>query len=73
MSQNRTGIQADQRNHLDLQINLLSEQENTRMLEMLRAIAQKVGAEVDQDAHLQALSEETEPERLLKQIENEEK
>jgi uncharacterized membrane protein len=29
MSQNRSGLQADQRNHLDLQINLLSEDENT--------------------------------------------
>ena len=73
ISQNHDTRISERRNHLDLQINLLSEQENTRMLEMLRAIAQKVGAEVDQDAHLQALSEETEPERLLKQIENEEK
>jgi uncharacterized membrane protein len=37
MSQNRSNIQADQRNHLDLQINLLSEQENTKMLQMLQA------------------------------------
>jgi hypothetical protein len=38
MSQNRSGIQADQRNHLDLQINLLAEHENTKMLQMLRAL-----------------------------------
>lgn len=73
ISQNHDTRISERRNHLDLQINLLSEQENTRMIEMLQAIAQKVGADVDQDAHLQALSEETEPERLLKQIENEEK
>jgi uncharacterized membrane protein len=38
MSQNRSNVQADQRNHLDLQINLLSEEENTKMLQMLQAI-----------------------------------
>ncbi len=32
MSQNRTGIQADQRNHRDFQINLLAENENTKNL-----------------------------------------
>lgn len=73
ISQNHDTKISERRNHLDLQINLLSEQENTRMIEMLQAIAQKVGADVDQDADLQALSEETEPERLLRQIENEEK
>ena len=60
------------RNHLDLQINLLSEQENTRMIGMLQAIAQKVGADVSRDAHLEALSQETEPERLVEQIEEHE-
>ena len=34
MSQNRSNMQADQRNHLDLQINLLSEEENTKMIRM---------------------------------------
>jgi len=54
---------------LDLQINLLSEQENTKMITMLQAIAAKVGAELSQDPHLKALSEETEPEKLVRQIE----
>jgi uncharacterized membrane protein len=38
MSQNRSARQADQRSHLDLQINLLSEHENTKMLRMLQAL-----------------------------------
>ena len=42
MSQNRSARQADQRSHLDLQINLLSEQENTKMISMLNAIAARV-------------------------------
>lgn len=33
MSQNRSSLQAEQRAHLDLQINLLSETENTKMLQ----------------------------------------
>jgi uncharacterized membrane protein len=73
ISQNHDTKISERRNHLDLQINLLSEQENTKMLTMLRAIAARVGAEVDEDSHLQALSEQTAPERLLDQIEGREK
>ncbi len=69
ISQNHDTKISERRNHLDLQINLLSEQENTKMIIMLQAIAAKVGAEIDQDPHLQALSEETEPEKLVRQIE----
>jgi uncharacterized membrane protein len=69
ISQNHDTKISERRNHLDLQINLLSEQENTKMIIMLQAIAAKVGAEIDQDPHLQALSEETEPEKVVRQIE----
>jgi uncharacterized membrane protein len=69
ISQNHDTRISERRNHLDLQINLLSEQENTRMIGMLQAIADKIGAEVSRDPYLQALSEATEPERLAKQIE----
>lgn len=69
ISQNHDTKISERRNHLDLQINLLSEQENTKMIIMLQAIAAKVGAEIDQDPHLQALSEKTEPEKLVRQIE----
>jgi uncharacterized membrane protein len=51
-----------------LQINLLSEQENTQMLTMLRAIAEKVGANLGQDEQVRAISEETKPQQLVKQI-----
>lgn len=73
ISQNHDTKISERRNHLDLQINLLSEQENTKMITMLQAIAAKVGAEVNEDPHLQALSEETEPEKLVRQIEAREK
>jgi uncharacterized membrane protein len=68
ISQNHDTKISERRNHLDLQINLLSEQENTKMLVMLQAIADKVGADVSNDAQLQELREETQPERLVKQI-----
>ena len=69
ISQNLDSRISERRSHLDLQLNLLSEQENTKMIVMLHAIAAKVGADLSQDPHLQALSEETQPERLIEQIE----
>jgi uncharacterized membrane protein len=69
ISQNQDSRISERRSHLDLQLNLLSEQENTKMIAMLHAIAAKVGADLSQDPHLEALSEETQPERLIEQIE----
>jgi len=72
ISQNHDTRISERRNHLDLQINLLSEQENTKMIEMLQAIAKKVGADLNHDYHLEQLSQETQPEKLLQQIEQHE-
>ena len=71
MSQNRQAKLADRRNHLDLQVNLLAEQENTEMLRLLRAIARKLEVQTSEvEAKLEdALSEETNLETLLTQIE----
>ena len=69
ISQNLSSRINERRSHLDLQLNLLSEQENTKMIVMLHAIAAKVGADLTHDPHLKALSEETQPERLIEQIE----
>lgn len=68
ISQNHDTRISERRNHLDLQINLLSEQENTKMLAILQAIADKIGADVSDDPQLQELREETQPELLVKQI-----
>jgi uncharacterized membrane protein len=68
ISQNHDTKISERRNHLDLQINLLSEQENTQMLTMLRAIAEKVGANLSYDEQVRAMSEETKPQQLVKQI-----
>ena len=72
ISQNYDARISERRNHLDLQINLLSEQENTKMLMMLQAIAEKVGAELEPDADMTVLAQETELETVVAQIEQHE-
>src|SRR5882762_11330373 len=67
ISQNHDMKISERRNHLDLQINLLSEQENTKMIGMLQAIADKVGADLSHDPHLEQLRQETQPEKLAEQ------
>jgi uncharacterized membrane protein len=68
MSQNRAARISEKRGHLDLQLNLLSEQENTKMLLMLEQIGQAVGAEFDEGPDVGVLAEATEPEALSDQI-----
>jgi len=72
ISQNQDTRMSDRRNHLDLQINLLSEQENTKMLTMLQAIAEKVGARIDGDEDMAVLAQETKLEQVVAQIEQHE-
>ena len=72
ISQNHDAQISERRNHLDLQINLLSEQENTKMIHMLQAIAEKVGVDLSHDSDLAQLRQETQPEKLAEQIEKRE-
>ena len=72
ISQNQDTRISERRNHLDLQINLLSEQENTKMLMMLQAIAEKLGAEIEPDEDMTVLAQETELEKVVAQIEQHE-
>lgn len=67
ISQNHETLLTERRNHLDLQINMLAEQENTKMLDLLQRIAIKVGIPAD-DAETAALLETMEPGRLVEQI-----
>jgi uncharacterized membrane protein len=69
ISQNYEMRVSERRNQLDLQINLLAEQENTKALQMLERIAKKVGAHVADDPQVRALEEATRPESLVEQIE----
>ena len=72
ISQNQDTRISERRNHLDLQINLLSEQENTKMLMMLQAIAEKVGADLEPDEAVTVLAQDTELEKVVAQIEQHE-
>jgi uncharacterized membrane protein len=70
ISQNYDMRISERRNQLDLQINLLAEQENTKILQMLERIAKHVGAHVGDDPQVRALEEATRPEALVKQIDD---
>jgi uncharacterized membrane protein len=69
VSQNRQSILSERRSHLDLQIDMLAEQENTKMLELLEKIACKVGVEPCHDQEIKAMAEAVKPEHLAQQIE----
>ena len=69
ISQNRMGELAEQRADLDLHIDLLTEYELTRVLQMLRAIQEKMGIADEEDEELSDLEMETKPEAVLAEIE----
>ena len=68
ISQNRQSRLSDRRNHLDLQINLLAEQENSKMLLMLQSIMQKLDID-DTDPEVEIFETATRPDELARQIE----
>lgn len=67
ISQNHEAKLTEHRNQLDLQINLLAEQENTKTLELLEAIAKKVGVDYDDEA-LADLIAPVDPKELTSRI-----
>jgi uncharacterized membrane protein len=71
ISQNRQQLLSDRRNHLDLQINLLSEQENTAMLRMLQTLVDHFGLEVEGAKDIRVMEKATHPDMLAKQIDAE--
>lgn len=69
-SQNRMARVADQRAHLDLQINLLAEQENTKMLNLLQTMANRMGLKAEtKDDEIDQLAEKTEAATLSDELE----
>jgi uncharacterized membrane protein len=69
ISQNYQMRVSERRNQLDLQINLLAEQENSKMLLLLEDIAKQVGALKADDPEVDVLVEATRPDTLAHQIE----
>ena len=61
---------SERRAQLDLQINLLAEQETTKTLQMLEAIARQVGAQAGEDPEVAALAEATRLDSLARQIDD---
>ena len=70
ISQNYEMRITERRSRLDLQINLLSEQENTKMLQLLDRMARKMGLYEEDDPEIQVLEQATRPETLARQIED---
>jgi uncharacterized membrane protein len=68
ISENRKSRIDERRSHLDLQINLLAEQENTKMLTLLEAMARKMGVDSKEDPDIEVLEQATRPEKLVEQI-----
>jgi len=70
IKQNRMSLRADQRSHLDLQINLLSEKEITKLLQMQTLICRQLGiAEPEHDPEVNELSKATAVDNLAKELE----
>jgi uncharacterized membrane protein len=69
IKQNRMSQRADHRSHLDLQVNLLSEKEVTKLIQMQRLICRRLGiSETESDAEVLELSESTAVENLAKEL-----
>lgn len=73
IAQNRMARQSDQREHLDLQVDLLSEQEMTVAIRMLRRISERLGIppESDEAERAEKLTEETNVYELMEKIKRE--
>lgn len=68
ISQNRTAAEADHRADLDLQINLLTEHEITRVIRMLDAIGRKLEVEIELDEELLQLERNVEPQQVMQEM-----
>ena len=70
MTQNRQSEESDQREHIHLQVALLAEQESTKMLQMLRAICERLGLnEMAGDPELAQMLGVTRVDELARELE----
>jgi len=73
ISQNHAGKLADRRADLDLQINLLSEHEITRLLNLMDAVADHLGVDIGERPEVEELKKDVGAEQVLGEIELREK
>jgi uncharacterized membrane protein len=69
VSQNRATRRADERAHLDLQINLMAEREATQMLRLLQALCTYHGLAEGADPEVSGMLRETEPASIARELE----
>jgi len=71
ISQNRQARLSERRNHLDLQINMLAEQETTEILRLLRLLCEHSSIGLDKCDNGRAFEEETKHAEIVRQIQGE--
>ena len=69
ISQNRSAALADRRSDLDLQTDLLTEHEITRILRLTKAISDHLGLRVDDEAELVELEKDVSPQGIAEELE----
>jgi uncharacterized membrane protein len=71
MRQNRMSKRAERRDHLNLQVDLISEKEITKLLQMVRAICERMGLKhIADDKELKEFSQTTSVETLTQRLED---
>ncbi|MEO8048801.1 MAG: DUF1003 domain-containing protein [Acidobacteriota bacterium] len=71
VSQNRASRRADERAHLDLQVNLLAEREATKVLHLVKALCVRLEIKEASDMEVTQLLKETQPADIASQLEQE--
>ena len=69
ISQNRAAKIADLREEVDLQVNILTEKEITKLLQVVAQLAEKQGLDLSRDRELQTMLRPSDTEKLEKDIE----
>ena len=69
IGQKRSNVQTEKWAELDLQVSLLTEHELTRVLNLVRAMAEKMDIQVAHDKEIEELSKDIHPEKVLDTME----
>lgn len=69
IAQNRMSSRADTRNHLDVQVGLLTENETTHILRLVAAMSERMGIDAAKNPAIKELVRDVEPQAILDQIE----
>jgi uncharacterized membrane protein len=68
MKQNRMGVVADRRDHLDLQVNLLTAQRATQIIQMLDRLSTRLGVDQRHNDDSRELGRHVEVEHLVEEL-----